>query len=501
MKRNKQSFIQQLHNDQHGQVAIITAVMMAVLMGFAALGIDSGFIYYSHQQLLAATQAAALAGGAAIPAGTAQNTADQYSGDAAAGGIYNSRYNLNITGVTVTLGCISTSDYPNLGLPPCIVYGSQPSANAIQVKETATVNTFFAKVIGINSVNISATATATAKGGGAKPYNIVMVLDSTASMGTTQDTNCTVPGIKGSPTAEQCAQYGIQQLLGELSPCQSSLSSCPTANNGMVANPVDPVALMTFPGLCSQTASGSTCPLTATGVSSPPVASQYASDDYTSCTNPPISAYNNNPAYLVLPYQSDYRPSDTGGLSSGSNLVNAVGGGSCGLPGIQTPGGEGTFYAGAIDAAQSYLTQTSVTRTGVKSSDVQNIMIFLSDGNANATNTQMGGKASSYPSSNECKQAVTRAGVAKAAGTLIYSISYGSGTSGCSTDNPTMTPCQTMEQMASTPTAQYFFSVPNGKGGTVCAGARSITNLNQVFTAIAGDLTTSRLVPNNIPFS
>ena len=503
MKRNMQSVGQQLHSDQRGQVVVTIAVMMAVVLSFASLVIDVGFLYYCHQQLEAATQAAALAGGAAIPAATAVTTAYQYSGDAALGGspTYNTHSNLNITGATVTLGCISTTAYSNLGLPPCIVYGSQPSANAIRVTETAKVNTFFAKLLGINSVNISATATATAKGGGAKPYNIVLVLDSTASMGTTIDSNC---GVHGSQTAEACAQYGIQQLLGQLDPCPVGLNNCGPVTNGMVINPVDPVALMTFPGLCSQTANGMTCPLTATGVANPPKPSKYASDDYNCPTsNPPISAYNNDPAYLVLPYQSNYRPSDTKGLSASSYVVQAVGGGAkpCTMPGIMTPGGEGTFYAGVIDAAQSYLTSTKVTRAGVDPATVQNVIIFLSDGNANASNTQMGGKASSYLAKNECAQAVRAAATAKAAGTLIYSISYGSGASGCTTDNPTMTPCQTMQQMASSPTAQYFFSVPNGKGSTVCAGARPITSLDQVFTAVAGDLTTARLIPNNVPLS
>jgi len=501
MNRNRESLVRQMCADQRGQILVMVALMLVVICGAAGLATDVGVLYFSHQELVAASDAAALAGGAAIPTGTAIGTAQSYSGDKAAGGTYNIPNNLNITSVTPTLGCIPTTTYPNLGLPPCIAYGDQPAANAIQVKETATVSTYFMRVLGITSVNISATATATAKGGQFKPYNIVMVLDSTNSMGNTTDPTCTVPGVTGAPTPEQCAQYGVQQLLSELDPCQSTLKNCPTPSGGMVTNPVNVVALMTFPGLCSVTANGSTCPLTATQVSSPPVQSAYASDDY-NCpvANPPISAYNNNPAYMILPYQSDYRVSDTAvSLDTSSSTVKAVGGGAspCTMPGIQTPGGEGTFYAGAVDVAQSYLAGTSVTRTGVDPSAVQNVIIFLSDGNANATPTQMGGKASSYPSTNECNQAITRAGVAKAAGTLVYSVSYGSETSGCPTDSPSITPCQTMEGMASTPTAQYFFSVPQSKGGTVCAGARSITSLDQVFTAIGQDLTTSRLVPNS----
>lgn len=88
---------------------------------------------------------------------------------------------------------------------------------------------------------------------------------------------------------------------------------------------------------------------------------------------------------------------------------------------------------------------------------------------------------------------------AKAAGTLVYSISYGSETSGCATDSPAITPCNTMEQVSSSPTGgPYFFSIPYSNGtGTVCSGAQPITALYQVFTTIAGDLTNSRLIPNS----
>ena len=502
MKPHSEFVVRRMRAGERGQIVAIIALMLVLLSACAAIAVDIGVVYYSHEELMAATQAAALAGGGAIPSGTGKATAKAYSGDAAQGGTYNVRSNMNITGVTPTLGCISQTTYPNLQIPPCINYG-EGAANAIQVRETATVRTFFAQVLGINSVNIGATATATAKGGQFKPTNIVIVLDSTNSMGNTTDSGCTVPGVSGAPTPEQCAQYGVQQLLAEMDPCQSTVSSCSTPSNGMVTNPVNVVALMTFPGLCSVTTAGATCPNKATGVSNPPVQSTYTSDDYACPSiNPPISAYNNNPAYLVLPYQSDYRASDTAtALSTSSNVVKAVGGGAspCGMPGIKTPGGEGTFYAGAIDAAQAYITATSVTRAGVDPSTVQNIIIFLSDGNANATATQMGGSASSYPASNECAQAVTRAGVAKAAGTLIYSVSYGSENSGCPTDAGTYTPCYTMQHMASTPSAQYFFSVPKSGSGTntVCPGARSITSLNQVFTAIGEDLTTSRLILNS----
>lgn len=132
-------------------------------------------------------------------------------------------------------------------------------------------------------------------------------------------------------------------------------------------------------------------------------------------------------------------------------------------------------------------------------------MILLSDGNASASSTQMGGSVkqlsgSVYPTTAQCQQAVTAAAAAKAAGTLIYSVSYGSETSGCSTGD-TLTPCGTMSAIASTPLTQYFFSVPetvNGVTTTVCSGAAPITTLSQVFTDISGDLGSSRLIPNSV---
>ncbi len=164
--------------------------------------------------------------------------------------------------------------------------------------------------------------------------------------------------------------------------------------------------------------------------------------------------------------------------------------------GINAVNQSGTFYAGVIDSAQAYLAANSTP-------SVQNVIILLSDGDANDTSS-MGGKVGGpngvYPSTNECQQAITEANIAKVAGTLIYSVSYGSATTGCSTDtSPKTTPCQTMEKISSSPTGgPYFFSVPNSNGtGTVCSGAVPITQLYQVFTTIAGDLTNSRLIPNS----
>jgi hypothetical protein len=493
MKPNKESRARRKRDGQRGQVIVLVPIILVALLGAAAFGIDMGNLYTCQQELNAATQASALAGAAAItsPTLTATTVATQYS---AVTGNLNAHANLQ--NAAMVSGYPKLSCLTSTGLPACFAPASSPASaavNAITVQEQATVNFFFARAFGMKSMTIMATATAVAAGGTYgtyKPYNIMLILDTTSSM-TTNDADC------GNITQEACALGGVRTLLGELDPCPTTLATCPSPNT----KPVDEFGLFVFPGLCSSTNAGVTtanCPNDTT-YSNPPVAnSTYASYDYDcSPTNPPISSYNNDPAYLVLPLQSDYRTSDTNAaLNTASNIVIAAGGGCS--AGVQAPGGKGTFYAGAIIAAQNYLAAN--TRA-----NVQNVMILLSDGDATATASDLAGTATSYPASNECKQAVTAAATAKTAGTLIYSVSYGSETTGCNTvaESPATTPCATMQNIASLPNgttaapSQYFFSqAPSGTGVTVCTGARASSSLSQAFQIIAGDLTVARVVPN-----
>jgi Flp pilus assembly protein TadG len=534
------SLFRRLYHDQEGQALYMVAALLVALLGMAAISIDIGYALHSQRELQATTDAAAAAGGAAMgnQTLTSASTNDvksvvvQYSGQTSTE--YNYHHDLDVTGLTVGVSCLSTTTYPNYSLPPCATSpagsyttcsGTTGGCNAIQVTETASVPTFFAKIFGIKSISISATSVASASGGGAIPYHIMMVLDTTASMGTTNDTGCLSNNPSGTYTAEQCAQFGVQVLLSDLSPC------APGTTCGGSSTPVDQVGIMVFPGLCSDTATKVTttnCP-NATTLTNTTANATYAPPDY-SCpsTSPPIAAYNNDPEYLLLGFQDNYRTNDNAALNTSSDLAQAVGGGTwisgggntCGL---QDPGGEGTFYAGAIVAAQQYLTANHT-------SGIQDVMILLSDGDANSSSTQMGGTVKEtvsnsniagmngnlFASTAECTQAVNAANWAKGVkqsdntSTLIYAVSYGSENSGCTDGNENVpalggnganTPCATMAGIASQPLSEYFFSVPQtvkGVTSTTCKDAVPITKLDQVFNAIGGELETSRLIPGNV---
>src|ERR1700743_686014 len=47
---------------ERGAVSVLVALSMVVLLGFAALGVDYGYLAYSQRRLQSATDAAALAG-------------------------------------------------------------------------------------------------------------------------------------------------------------------------------------------------------------------------------------------------------------------------------------------------------------------------------------------------------------------------------------------------------------------------------------------------------
>lgn len=538
-----------LWRDRRGVTGIATALSMVVLAGFAGLAIDIGHVLLVQRELQASTDAAALAGAYDINCcssapGTAITTAKSYS--AVAGG------KNAISNVTVTMA----SGYP---LEKCLTStgiscNGPDNANAIVVKQQATVPMFFAQILGVKPFNVSATSTGGAKGGTQQALNIMIVLDTTKSMSTSTDSGC---GLGANATREQCALAGVQALLSGLNPS------------------LDYVGLMVFPGILS---------------------ASDASDDYTCGKTLPssdIQTYSNAPVYQIvgLSGSNNFKSSSSSTtLNSSSDIVLATGGtggGGC-SSGVTAPGGEGTYYAEAINAAQAALTSFAAPHT-------QNVIVFLSDGGANSTKAETdvtgyisgttltvtacpnGCSASSTTSgegplaagqsitgtgvtagttivsqlsgttggvgtykvsvsqtvgsktntqsltaanvltlngesfnqnTNQCQQAIAAAQAAAKAGTWVYSIAYGSSTatgssSTCTTDTSGplagLSSCTTMQDIAASPTAipdaTKFYS--NGNNGVVCPGSNSIANLVTLFQNLSTNLSQPRLLPNN----
>jgi Flp pilus assembly protein TadG len=460
MKRHNETLLRRIRKDQSGGVAVIVGLSMVALVGFAGLGVDLGYAYYCKSTLQAVVDAATLAGAQNInvgSGGTAITTVNQYSGTGP------SLYNVN-TQMTVTMA----SGYPVLKcLTSTGVSCSGPdSANAVMVQENAVVPTFFLSLFGLPSWHLSATALGSAKGGTPQPLDVEIILDTTASMNNS-DPNCSIPGA----TREDCALAGVRTLLSAMAPCAATLSNCGTVINGNVANPVDRVGLMVFPGLTNATQT------------------QYEYDCSTN-PSPAIAKYSASPVYQIVPFSSDYRTSDNAtSLNSASQVVKAARGGAPGCQqGLTAVGGVGTYYADAITQAQSTLA------SGGRAT-ARKMIILISDGAANATAANMPvGKVA-----NQCNQAITAAQAATSAGTWVYSISYGSSTatspSLCTTDAPVISSCSTMQSIASDSTK--YFSDTSGGDAACTSTANPIQNLNTIFSYIGVSASTSRLIPLN----
>jgi Putative Flp pilus-assembly TadE/G-like len=488
MNRNGKT-LSNLIRDTRGQALPWVTVMLVVIMGVAGFVVDLGHAMVCERLLQTSTNSAAMAAALQLPASTYSTYAHDYGSETGQG----ANVSPILPSVTMTVRGYCSSTVASWGVA-CLT----PSGdNAVEVTQTAAIPTTFARVLGITTVNISASATASERGSPRAPFNVAVVIDTTQSM-TDQDgsSNC-------SGTRVYCAMQGIQDLLKDFSPCYTGLSSC----NNQTA--VDEVSIFTFPPT-STPSYDTTCPHSGS----------FNVSSYPDATN--LTTTNLISAYEITGMSNNYRASDgTSTLTSTSPLVIASGAtnSSCGL---KAQGGVGTYYAGAINAAQAYLTAS--TRTGA-----DNIMIILSDGDASGSVSMSNGSGKSkvsvsdtvsfsasnsylnwngtYPSPLDmCQQGIDEATAAKTAGTKIYVVAYGAAdtSSGyCQTDTPKLNPCTVLQDLSGDNKGggaiKYFFadgsSTSNGCTPPT-GGQTSFTTLTSIFSAIATDLEIARLIPN-----
>jgi hypothetical protein len=128
-----------------GQVLALFAGCLATLLIMAAFTIDAGHAWWARRALQSGADAAAIAGAHELPnVGAATSVAMTYSGDAATPGALNKA----VPETHATASAI------------CFGGGSCPAPNAVRVVQTAEVQTFFWRVFGRDSYDVSASAVA-----------------------------------------------------------------------------------------------------------------------------------------------------------------------------------------------------------------------------------------------------------------------------------------------------------------------------------------------------
>jgi Flp pilus assembly protein TadG len=482
MSAHGDSIFKRLWQDQRGQTLPFMALILILFLGMAGITVDLGHAFICYRELQASTDSAALAGGFALSSSTATTasvkaTVLRYS--SAATGI-NVNPNLPGTTITTTLTCLTTLS--NQGV---LCSASTTGNNAVQVRQSATVPTYFIRALrslGTNtatSIDISTVATAAMRGATNAQYNVAIVLDTTASMASQdKDASC-------GTTRIDCAIKGVQTLLKSLSPCTAaSISSTCAA--------FDQVGLFTFPNVQANTAQNDyTCP------TSNPQVVPYTTPVAGATWSAPMGTSG---TYQITDYLSDYSSTNTAGgaLNTSSQLTIATGGSTAKkCSGLQTPGGVGTYYAGAIYAALSSLAAEQAANPGSL-----NALIVLSDGDASssaitANNGLKLTTTGTYPSlKNQCQQGITAAKSAPP-GTTVYTIAYGAPSSGCSTDTTGISACAALQAMATTPANFYSDATASQNVGQCVSSSNPNLTLNGIFKQLTLQFTVARLISND----
>ncbi len=546
------SFAKRLFGEQQGQALVWITMALTAIMGMGGLVVDLGHAYVVRGQLQNYANAAALAA-----AGDVYNTSSTDDANAIATaygtGSTGENYNSSLGTITQTI----TPKCLTILLPSGSTCPSGSPANALQVTEKDTLNTFFMRVLGIKTITVTATATASMQGM-AEPWNVAIILDDTGSM-LTSDTNCVVGG--KTLTEFACATEGIQAMLAATDPCTGGSTSCSISSSSTNFR----VALFMFPGVSYNNTTGGAslsyltdCNGTTTTPSfmlytlPPTGATSYAPITYTLTASPhtPFTA-----TYEVTYGASDadangfvsdyYSPSSSNGLNSSASIVQAITGcmvpeptnwnsGNKNAPPVMQAASTGgvTYFAATIYAAQAALTaeQTAYPKS-------KNAIIMLTDGQAQlATSTGNFPTAytaspstsglntltsnGTYPSGvDECQQAIAAGQAATNAGTTVFGVAYGAEQKGCATAENSfvadttlilttglnapfspisqLTPCVTMENIASSLTDFYSDYNQSGSGSTCEDNSHSVVSLQDILLAISASFTKPRLLPNS----
>ncbi len=479
--------------EERGQALIMTAVFMTILLVSTGLVVDVGHAMLVQRQLQAGADAAALAGVQHLPdVPMAETVAVQYSATPGSKNAVNTVNNANTTAVA---GCIS-------GVPGC--NRRDGGVNGIVVTSQSHVPTWFGRIIGLNTLTVNARATACSPCS-VKPLDVMVVLDRTGSM-------CQIQGHSDPACTDlNRAKTGIQTFLTFMDPSIDKV--------GLALTP--PVVANNMISRCPYT------PWNGTSNPNPPPASMngkyYGYDQWWHPDGQDAPNGQDSSFYVVASLEGadgfpadDYLVHDTVTndwiLNSASALNQRLG---C------ARGAGSTSYALAIDSAQDEL-----NRNG--RGNVQDVIIFLSDGAANTSPTNVptahwtnNGTGPNSWFNRPCGSGVEAANRVKGPteqGTVVYTIGYDLGVAGGSTEKCQRPDPSTGHQDSSSPVMES--TQPWGSNAEQALKAmaskvdpndpNSLTNyywtpdgltLNSIFTQIALDLSGSRgrLIDNSTP--
>jgi Flp pilus assembly protein TadG len=233
-------------NSRRAAITVLAAVLMIVMLGFVAFGIDVGYMTVVKTQLQVAADSAAMAA-AANMGGTQTNmvsAAQQYAGYHKAGG---STVGLTSSDIQYGIWDSNTRTFSS----------SSQMGNAIKVTArrddtTGSNKTFFGRIFGVNSFNISASAVALGN-----PRDICFVVDLSGSMN-----DDTTTGYGSSPSYRSSGYTSIYNAMMQQMYTDFGFGSYP----GTVQTIGQNVGATSWSNLCSATGPLSKTSVTVLGI-------------------------------------------------------------------------------------------------------------------------------------------------------------------------------------------------------------------------------------------
>jgi Flp pilus assembly protein TadG len=243
--------------DESGSVAVMVAVSLIGILGMMGLAIDVGQLRLAKQRLQMAADAAALAGALEL----------SYCGGTANCGILTTAARDALTengfsGSTLLTSCApsgTTVLSVTVNNGPCAMGAANPhngNTSYVEVVVSQPQPTYFAAVLGINSVLIKTRAEAAAIGGS----NCMFALDPVGANALTVDflaavnsPNCGIVVESSSPSALSCTLFAsiVSSSIGVVGGVsQFFCNISPTPKTGInVPNPADPLASLPKPAI------------------------------------------------------------------------------------------------------------------------------------------------------------------------------------------------------------------------------------------------------------
>jgi Flp pilus assembly protein TadG len=446
--------------EEHGVAAPIIAMCMIVVLGVAAFAVDLGYAYVQKRRLQNAVDFALLAGAQKLPNATTA-TSDVQS-------FLDSNWQKNGNGDDPTITSVTSCPYDPSNPQQCATSGSTACSTTtpcqVHVSASVQVPTFFGRLFGLNSINVSASGSACGPcDSSTQKYDVVVVLDRSYSM--CLDSNDVYNNCYDLNQAKQ----GIQALLNFFNPATDRLGLA-VLSSGDNVSPFNHTGTYPCDGANLNDARGH--------------GTFYGSlGDFMDGT--PTS----HDSWLIAPLSNTFKNAD-GTINTSSPFVSDL---NCLQPKYWTP------MAPAIQAATNELVANG-------RSDARKVIVYMGDGGGNVQpmKRDADGNATTTPSwytpspgnnLRPCHDAVGQAAIAKANGIEIYTIGYdinASGANTCHINNQPNNPADieasidarsTLQQMATDPSHYYekptageVYSIFNAIGHQITSSGSRLTS-------------------------